>query len=178
MGAKDFEKAYEYYCRAIDKQSDNFEAWNGCLYAVTRSLKFYEPDIVPITGYMGLMSIAYNCVKYASENHLPNIKNNLERVAMIFTEYAKRVVRPEYKDYENRQTTSGKGSRKWGIILIVIAIFIAPFFWPFALLSLVLGIVLIFSANKTINQIKTIESFISDENKQYINYFLNLIKDC
>lgn len=68
LDAKDWAKAYRVFSGAIDKKAVCYDAWNGCLCAMTQNFTYAEKLWVPINGSRGLEDVIINCLKYCNIN--------------------------------------------------------------------------------------------------------------
>lgn len=77
MAAKDWEKAYQVFGSAIDKKADYYEAWYGCICAMTENLTWINDSITKIHGEKGLQATIMNCLDCANSQQQKEVKSAL-----------------------------------------------------------------------------------------------------
>lgn len=80
LEAKDWGKAYQVFGSAIDKQADCYEAWYGCLRAMTENFSWLNNSIANIDGEKGLSAVVRNSLRYSNAHQNEETANKLERL--------------------------------------------------------------------------------------------------
>ena len=85
----DFERAFHFYCLAIDKQANNFEAWHGALYSLTHSLSSIDLNWAKLSGDKSIGFIARNCLLYVPSESRIMLRNEIikTRGLLIYAAY-------------------------------------------------------------------------------------------
>lgn len=87
LKASDWKAAFEAFGKAIEKQTDNFQAWYGCLRAITQEFKSVDLSWVQIDGIKGLKAILHNCIHFASNEEKQNIFEELRELIKPLKEH-------------------------------------------------------------------------------------------
>jgi DNA-directed RNA polymerase subunit RPC12/RpoP len=120
MAVKDFTHAYRYYCSAVDKQANNYDAWRGCLMAATANLTAADLTQVSVDGLMGLKSLIDNCVYYVPREQKTYLLRELEQFKAMVLNLANSEAVPKKKTVEKTIREQAKGSLIAGGIFGVI----------------------------------------------------------
>jgi hypothetical protein len=78
LEAKDWQKAYLVFGTAVDKQADCYEAWYGCLSAMTQKFSWLNDSIANIDGEKGLSAVVRNSLRYGNSHQREVTENKLE----------------------------------------------------------------------------------------------------
>ena len=120
LAAQDWETAYKVYSGAIDKKSVCFEAWSGCLSALTQNFTWADKSWVPIEGIKGLKSVIANCLMYATTEQKNETTSKLE----CFMGSHNRVVSSEIELNRHRKKRACSTGPRVSLIMIVLGIII------------------------------------------------------
>jgi hypothetical protein len=171
LEAKDWDAAFKVFSIAVDKQSNNFEAWYGLLAALTHQFTKSELHEIQIDGAKGLASVLKNCNQYIpaeKKTEYLRIKHNLKDMwNKVLSDYSKQV-----------ENISPK-SRFLGFIILIISIilFASLFFITYGIGDIIGGVVTasiiilipcIYRKNKYSNSLK-IASYVKIETKKALD---------
>ncbi len=135
LAAQDWKKAFEVYNGAIDKQADSYEAWLGCLTAMTQDYTYIDCDWVKFEGINGIDLVITNCLKYGNTAQKENVKQDIEKTLHLMEGSVQKD-----QDEAKQQRPKGILLLTIGLTLMVLSIpIIMPYVWWLAILSFLLG---------------------------------------
>jgi hypothetical protein len=84
LASNEWEKAYYTFRLAIKKQANQYDAWMGCLTAMTDGFSRIDFAWAKQDGLYGLESILKNCLHFASEEQLPNTIERIKQISALW----------------------------------------------------------------------------------------------
>jgi hypothetical protein len=77
---RDYRLAYQCFCEAIDRTPRKYEAWEGCLRAVTKKYSLFDFNVASCTGLKGIPAIIINTLKYAPEHERTRLVKDIKKL--------------------------------------------------------------------------------------------------
>lgn len=78
LAAKDWGNAYRFFSNAVDKQANCFDAWFGCLKAMTSYFSWVDYNWVKLNGIRGIDSTIRNCWLLSNNEQRVKIRKGVE----------------------------------------------------------------------------------------------------
>ena len=113
LANKEWVKAYEVFCKAIEKKIDCYDAWTGCVASMTRNFTWADYGWAKLDGSKGILSAISNCYKVGSQKQNRTLTADLESLMQSIKTIEDETYKRNYSDSLRRR--SG-----WRIVLIVL----------------------------------------------------------
>lgn len=122
LSASDWETAFAMFRRAVDKKANSYDAWIGCLAALTQNFTYCDYARAKYDGNTGIESTIINILKYANQEQKQDAINRIKQVQSLIDQSVEKVVAAKIK--------SAKLANKVVIVM----------YWLFALVSFMVGV--------------------------------------
>lgn len=110
---KEWKRAYEVFCKAIEKNIDCLDAWTGCVAAMTRDFTWADYEWAQLEGSKGIISAISCCYKISNQAQKEAFTANLENLVQSIENH-------EESTYKNRLASSIRRRKGWRTVLFCI----------------------------------------------------------